>query len=82
MHVDLRACHIYASCSCRVADLGREKAAAEERAAAAATEKEESLRAATEELQNALQKSEDLSEVSRDSRAELHYGPNCNSAWS
>ncbi len=64
MHVDLRAFHIHASCLCRLAELGREKAAAEARAVLAVTQKAESQRAAAEQLQEALQQNENLAEVS------------------
>ncbi len=62
--------------------LGREKAAAEERAALAAAEKSESERAAAEQLQGALQRSEDLPEVSNQSNAAAGPLSALQAAWS
>ena len=69
MHVGLPSNQKCASSLCRVRDLSKEKAAAEERAALAAAHREEGQRAAAEQLQEALQRNEDLAEVSSQTRA-------------
>ncbi|CAL5223440.1 g5957 [Coccomyxa viridis] len=54
----------------KVRDLSKEKAAAEERAALAAAHREEGQRAAAEQLQEALQRNEDLAEALQKEREE------------